>query len=168
MQKNKRKMMVALYIIIGIAVGAVLVYLVMDKRMDAVSIASGKKDIELSMRGEQLNIASSRVNHLEAENRELHAKAERQGRELELVRQQMDEELKRNEERFKNMAQQLMESSAQKLKAQNTEAMTGITQPLREAIDKMQKAISENQKESAAHSASFREQIQQMMQQTQQ
>ena len=161
-------MMIVIYIIIGIAVGAVVAYLVMDKRMDAVNIASGKKDIELSMKGEQLNIATSRVNHLEAENRELHAKAESQGRELELVRQQMDEELKRNEEQFKNMAQQLMESSAQKLKAQNTEAMTGITQPLREAIDKMQKAISENQKESAAHSASFREQIQQMMQQTQQ
>ena len=161
-------MMIVLYIIIGIAVGAVVAYLVMDKRMDAVNIASGKKDIELSMKGEQLNIATSRVNHLEAENRELHAKAESQGRELELVRQQMDEELKRNEDRFKNMAQQLMESSAQKLKAQNAEAMTGITQPLREAIDKMQKAISENQKESAAHSASFREQIQQMMQQTQQ
>ena len=160
--------MIVIYIIIGIAVGAVVAYLVMDKRMDAVNIASGKKDIELSMRGEQLNIATSRVNHLEAENRELHAKTESQGRELELVRQQMDEELKRNEDRFKNMAQQLMESSAQKLKAQNAEAMTGITQPLREAIDKMQKAISENQKESAAHSASFREQIQQMMQQTQQ
>ena len=161
-------MMIVIYIIIGIALGAVVAYLVMDKRMDAVNIASGKKDIELSMRGEQLNIATSRVNHLEAENRELHAKTESQGRELELVRQQMDEELKRNEDRFKNMAQQLMESSAQKLKAQNAEAMTGITQPLREAIDKMQKAISENQKESAAHSASFREQIQQMMQQTQQ
>ena len=161
-------MMIVLYIVIGIAAGALAAYLVMDKRMDAVNIASGKKDIELSMKGEQLNIATSRVNHLEAENRELHAKAESQGRELELVRQQMDEELKRNEERFKNMAQQLMESSAQKRKAQNTEAMTGITQPLKDAIDKMQKAISENQKESAAHSASFREQIQQMMQQTQQ
>jgi len=160
--------MIVIYIVIGIALGAVVAYLVMDKRMDAVNIASGKKDIELSMRGEQLNIATSRVNHLEAENRELHAKTESQGRELELVRQQMDEELKRNEDRFKNMAQQLMESSAQKLKAQNAETMTGITQPLREAIDKMQKAISENQKESAAHSASFREQIQQMMQQTQQ
>ena len=123
--------MIVLYITIGVAVGAVVTYLMMDKRMDAVNIASGKKDIELSMKGEQLNIAT-------------------------------------NEERFKNMAQQLMESSAQKLKAQNTEAMTGITQPLKDAIDKMQKAISENQKESAAHSASFREQIQQMMQQTQQ
>ena len=172
-------MMIALYIIIGIAVGAVVLYVVMDKRLDAVNVASGKKDIELSMKSEQLNAATSRVNHLESENRDLHAKAESQGRELELVRQQMGDELKRRDEQFQeqlrtareqlqNMAQQLMEASATKLKEQNTEAMTGITQPLKEAITNMQKAINENQKESAAHSASFREQMLQMMQQTQQ
>ena len=67
-----------------------------------------------------------------------------------------------------NLSQQLMEASASKLKESNTETMTGITQPLKDAIANMQKAISENQKESAAHSASFREQMLQMMQQTQQ
>lgn len=173
--KILKVMMIALYIIIGIAVGAVVLYVVMDKRLDALNVASGKKDIELAMRNEQLNAATSRVNHLESENQRLAdkaealgARAESQSRELELVRQQMDEELKRHEERFKNMAQQLMEASATKLKEQNTEAMTGITQPLKEAIANMQKAINDNQKESAAHSASFREQMLQMMQQTQQ
>ena len=172
-------MMIALYIIIGIAVGAVVLYVVMDKRLDAVNVASGKKDIELSMKSEQLNAATSRVSHLESENKDLHAKSESQGRELELVRQQMGDELKRRDEQFQeqlrtareqlqNMAQQLMEASATKLKEQNTEAMTGITQPLKEAIANMQKAINDNQKESAAHSASFREQMLQMMQQTQQ
>ena len=172
-------MMIALYIIIGIAVGAIVLYVVMDKRLDALNVASGKKDIELSMKSEQLNAATSRVNHLESENRDLHAKSESQGRELELVRQQMGDELKRRDEQFQeqlrtareqlqNMAQQLMEASATKLKEQNTEAMTGITQPLKEAIANMQKAINDNQKESAAHSASFREQMLQMMQQTQQ
>ena len=160
--------MIVLYILIGIAIGAVVLYVVMDKRLDAVNVASGKKDIELSMRSELLNAANSRVQHLEAENKSLNAKAESQGRELELVRQQMGEELKRHEERFKNMAQQLLDASASKLKEQNTEAMTGITQPLKDAITNMQKAIHENQKESAAHSASFREQMIQMMQQTQQ
>ena len=47
--------MIALYIIIGMAIGAVAVYLVMDKRLDAVNIASGKKDIELAMRQELLS-----------------------------------------------------------------------------------------------------------------
>ena len=183
-------MMIAVYIIIGIAIGAVVLYLLMDRKMDTLRIEGGKKDIELSMKGEQLNAATSRVNHLEAENKSLHAKAESQGRELELVRQQMDEELQRRDRQFKeqmqaskdqfqeqlktareqfsNLSQQLMESSASKLKEQNTETMAGITQPLKDALTNMQKAIADTQKENAAHSASFREQIQQMLQQAQQ
>ena len=168
-------MMIALYIIIGVAVGAAVLYFLMDRRMDVLRIEGGKKDIELSMKSEQLSAATSRVNHLEAENRQLHARAESQGRELELVRQQIDEireekqeEQQKRDAQFMNMAQQVLERSAAKLKDSNTETMTGITQPLKEAISNMQKAISENQKESAAHSASFREQMLQMMQQTQQ
>lgn len=179
-------MMIVLYIVIGVAVGAVAIYLWMDKRMDALNITVGKKDIELAMKGEQLAAIGSRAQHLEAENQRLAekaetlgAKSESQARELELVRQQMaeaeqrhdrqmTEELQRREAQFKNLAQQLMEASATKLKEQNTEVMTGITQPLKDAITNMQKAISETQKESAAHSASFREQMLLMMQQTQQ
>ena len=165
--KNVSKMMVALYIIIGVAVGAVVLYLLMDRKMDVLRIEGGKKDIELSMKGEQLSAATSRVTHLEAENKSLHAKAESQSRELEMVRQQMGEELKRHEERFKNMAQQLMETSASKLKESNAESMTGITQPLKDAISDMRKAISDNLKDSAERSASFREQIEAMVRQTQ-
>ena len=167
--------MIALYIIIGIAVGAVVLYLLMDRKMDTLRIEGGKKDIELAMKGEQLQDATSRVRHLEAENKDLHARAEAQGRELQLVRQQIEEvrgekqeEQQKRDAQFMTMAQQVLERSASKLKESNTETMTGITQPLKDAIANMQKAISENQKESAAHSASFREQMILMMQQTQQ
>ena len=167
--------MIALYVIIGIAVGAVVLYLLMDRKMDTLRIEGGTKDIELAMKGEQLQDATSRVRHLEAENKDLHARAEAQGRELQLVRQQIEEvrgekqeEQQKRDAQFMNMAQQVLERSASKLKESNTETMTGITQPLKDAIANMQKAISENQKESAAHSASFREQMIQMMQQTQQ
>ena len=160
--------MIVVYIIIGMAVGAVALYLLMDRKMDTLRIEGGKTDMELKMKSEQLAESTSRVRHLEAENRDLHAKAESQNRELQLLHQQMTQEAQRNEERFKNMAQQLLEQSATKLKEQNTETMTGITQPLKDAIANMQKAINENQKESAAHSASFREQMLMMMQQTQQ
>jgi DNA recombination protein RmuC len=161
-------MMIAVYIIIGIVVGAVVLYLLMDRKMDVLRIEGGKKDIELSMRTEQLSSATSRVTHLETENKTLHAKTETQSRELELMREQMASEARHREEQFKNMAQQLMESSASKLKESNKETMTVITQPLKEAMESMQKAINESQKDGAARSASFREQIQQMLQQTQQ
>ena len=175
LQQNHQIIMIVLYIIIGVAIGAVALYLLMDRKMDVLRIEGGKKDIELSMKGEQLSDATSRVRHLEAENKELHAKAEAQGRELEMVRQQMEEvrgekqeEQQKRDAQFMTMAQQVLERSASKLKESNTETMTGITQPLKDAIANMQKAINENQKESAAHSASFREQMIQMMQQTQQ
>ena len=183
-------MMIALYIIIGIAIGAIALYLYMDRKMDVLRVEGGKKDIELSMRSELLNAANSRVQHLDAENKSLNAKTESQGRELELVRQQMSTELQRRDEEFKNqlqtskeqfqeqlhtareqfsnMAQQIMEASATKLKESNTEAMTGITKPLKDAVEKMQKAIHENQEKSAGYSASFAEQIRLMMEQTQQ
>ena len=168
-------MMIALYIIIGIVIGAVALYLLMDRKMDTLRIEGGKKDIELAMKGEQLNAATSRVNHLEAENKDLHARAESQGREIELMHQQMEavkseklEEQQKRDAQFMTMAQQVLERSASKLKESNTEAMTGITQPLKDAMESMQKAINESQKDGAARSASFREQIQQMLQQTQQ
>ena len=183
-------MMIALYIITGVAIGAVALYLFMDRKMDVLRVEGGKKDIELSMRSELLNAANSRVQHLDAENKSLNAKTESQGRELELVRQQMSTELQRRDEEFRNqlqtskeqfqeqlrtareqfsnMAQQLMETSASKLKESNTEAMTGITQPLKDAVEKMQMAIYENQEKSAGYSASFAEQIRLMMEQTQQ
>lgn len=164
-----------LYIILGIAIGAVVLYVVMDKRMDALHIASGKKDIELAARQEMLNAANSRVQHLEADTKAkndelmtLHAEVKAQARELEMVRQQREENEKLLKEQFANVAQSILEGSASKLKEQNAESLTGITQPLKEAIARMQQAISDTQKESAAHSASFREQMLLMMQQTQQ
>ena len=164
-----------LYIILGIAIGAVVLYVVMDKRMDALHIASGKKDIELAARQEMLNAANSRVQHLEADTKAkndelmtLHAEVKAQARELEMISQQREENEKLLKEQFANVAQSILEGSASKLKEQNAESLTGITQPLKEAIARMQQAISDTQKESAAHSASFREQMLLMMQQTQQ
>ena len=63
-------MMIVLYILIGVVVGAVVLYLLMDRKMDALRIEGGKKDIELAMRNEQLSAATSRVGHLESENKE--------------------------------------------------------------------------------------------------
>ena len=160
--------MVFLYILLGIAVGAVLLYLLMDRKMDTLRIEGGKKDIELSMHTELLNAANSRVQHLEAENKTLNAKTESQSKELELVREQMANEARQRDVQFKNMAQQLMEATASKLKEQNAETMTGIAQPLKEAISDVRKALDESKKESAGYSASFREQMLLMMQQTQQ
>ena len=57
--------MIVLYIIIGIAVGAVALYLLMDRKMDHLRIEGGKTGMELKLKNEQLAETTSRVRHLE-------------------------------------------------------------------------------------------------------
>ena len=71
-------------------------YLLMDRKMDHLRIEGGKTGMELKLKNEQLAESTSRVRHLEGENRELHARAEAQMRELQLLHPQMAEESQRH------------------------------------------------------------------------
>ena len=77
--------------------------------------------------------------------------------------EQFAEQLRTAREQLANAATVIMEQNARKLKEQNSENIGHITQPLKDAISDMRKAISDNMKDSAQHSASFREQIRLMM-----
>lgn len=173
--------MIALYIIISIIIGAAAAWLVAsrktaEKARQAIqqSIELEKKATELSLRNEQLSTTTERMTALEQENKTLAARAEAQAREIEILRKQsMEESRMRNEqfaeqlrtakEQITNVANRIMEQNARKLKEQNTENIGNITQPLKDAISDMRKAITENIKDSAQHSASFREQIRMMI-----
>ena len=61
------------------------------------------------------------------------------------------------------MAQQLMDAQAQRLKEENREQMGTITQPLKDAITEMRKAISDNTKDHTEQTASLKEQLRLMM-----
>ena len=127
--------MIALYIIIGVAIGATVLYVLMDRKMDVLRIEGAKKDVQLE--------------HLQQQVED--AKGER------------IEEQEKRDAQFMNMAQQILERSALKLKESNTESMAGVTQPLKDAISEMRKAINDNTKDHTAQSASLREQLRMMM-----
>ncbi|MBQ9186681.1 MAG: DNA recombination protein RmuC [Prevotella sp.] len=127
--------MIALYIIIGVAVGAAVLYLVMNRRVGSLRIELARKDTEMQM-----------------------------------LSQQRQEEMRRSEERFAQqlattqeqlrvMSMKLMDDQARRLKEENRESMGTITQPLRDAISEMRRAINENTKDHTAQSASLREQL---------
>ena len=127
--------MIAVYIIIGIGIGAAVLYVLMDRRMDVLRIASAQKDVELKFMHQQ----------------------------LESVQGEQQEEQQKRDAQFMNMAQEILERSASKLKESNTETMTGITQPLKDAISEMRKAITDNTKDHTAQTASLKEQLRLMM-----
>ena len=113
-------MMIVLYIIIGIAVGAVILYVVMDKRLDALRVALAKKETEVEL-------------------------------------------MKTTKEQLHDMGMLMADVQAKRLKEENKENMGTITQPLKDAISEMRKAINENTKDHTEQSASLKEQLRMMM-----
>ena len=113
-------MMIALYIIIGIAIGATVAYLLLNPKVGQLSVELARKETEVQM-------------------------------------------LKTTREQLRDMGQLLADAQAKKLKEENRESMGTITQPLKDAISEMCKAINDNTKDHTEQSASLREQLRLMM-----
>jgi DNA recombination protein RmuC len=164
--------MIALYIVIGIVVGAVVLYLVMNQKVGRLHVELAKKETEMQMlsqqRTEELRQSEERFSEQMRSQREmaadqLRAQREQSTEQLKAAREQFDEQLKTTKEQLRVMAQQLMDAQAQRLKEENKENMGTITQPLKDAISEMRKAINENTKDHTEQSASLKEQLRMMM-----
>lgn len=180
--------MTTTYLLIGIAVVAVvaLVCALIKANKEAeeknrLRIDNEKKATELSLLSKQMEKQAEELSNVESElkasvaaNRNLSAKAEAQQREIEILHKQGEaetrlrseqfaEQLRTTKEQITNVARIVMEQNSDKLKEQNAENIGHITQPLQDAISDIRKAIGESRKDSAEHSASFREQIRMMM-----
>lgn len=74
--------------------------------------------------------------------------------------------LQQLEERFKNLAAEILSGNSAKLKDTNREQMEGILKPLREQLDKLGNAVHASNKETAGAKASLEEQLKQLMAKT--
>ena len=153
--------MTVLYIIIGVIVGAVVIFLLMNRKVTALNMELVRKDTEMNMLTQQHNEEAKQRE--QQRNDELKQRERQFDEQTKLREQQFNEQLKTTKEQLHVMAQQLMDAQAKRLKEENTESMGYITQPLKDAISEMRKAISENTKDHTAQSASLREQLRMMM-----
>jgi DNA recombination protein RmuC len=148
--RNFAPMVTVLYIIIGVVIGAVIVYVLMNTKVSALHVELARKDTEMTM-----------LEHQHSEKARL--LQQQRNEEVKLREQQFNEQLKTTKEQLHVLAQQLMDAQAKRLKEENTESMGHITQPLKDAISEMRKAISDNIKDHTEQSASLREQLRLMM-----
>ena len=173
--------MYIIYILAGTIIGAAAAAWAMGRRLAARSsdiarlqVENGQQATELRLTAQQLAEATARLAQAEADARATGARAEAQAREIELLRRQADEAAKARERQFEeqlrtareqmtNVARELLEQNAGRLKEENAESMGHVTQPLREAISEMRRAIGESMKDSERNSASLREQIKMMV-----
>jgi len=153
--------MIALYIIIGVAIGAVVAYMVLSPKVGRLHVELARKETEMQMLSQQRTEEQRKSE--ERFNEERRKSEERFAEETKLREKQFEQQLQTTREQLQNMAQQLMDAQAKKLKEENKESMGSITQPLKDAISEMRKAINDNTKDHTAQSASLREQLRLMM-----
>ena len=153
--------MIALYIIIGVAIGAIVAYMVLFPKMGQLRVELARKETEMQMLSQQRSEEQRQAE--ERFNEERRKSEERFSEETKLREKQFEQQLQTTREQLQNMAQQLMDAQAKKLKEENKESMGVITQPLKDAISEMRKAINDNTKDHTEQSASLKEQLRLMM-----
>ncbi len=152
------------YLVIGLIIGFAVTYFLLNRRLTEAKVQIGRLDALLQSEKEQHD------EDLEAQQEEQEARERLMNEQLEarerLQREQFEEQLQTVREQFKNLASQVLDQSATRLKAQNAEAMDTITQPLRDNLERLGKAIQATNQETARSTASLTEQLRQMAQQT--
>ena len=165
-------MMIVLYILIGIAVGALVLYFMMSPKVARMTVELARKETEMNLLGQQRKVEQQQAEERFSEQLrlqreqsadQLRVQREQSVEQLRAQREQFDEQLKTTKEQLHVMAQQLMDAQAQRLKEENREQMGTITQPLKDAITEMRKAISDNTKDHTEQTASLKEQLRLMM-----
>lgn len=166
--------MVILYLLSGAALGIVLSYMFLSKKQTQLVMDLKQKTTEGQVKTIELQKAAEKLTVLSAENRDLWAKNHAKDTEIRLLHEQSAKEAQLHNERFAaqmnaaqermtNLAQQLLERNAEKLKNENTDSIAQVTEPLKNAIGEMRRELTQNRETSAANSASFKEQLRQML-----
>ena len=163
--------------------GALALYFVMSPKVARMTVELARKETEMNLLGQQRKVEQQQAeerfseqlrlqreqsaDQLRAQREQsadqLRAQREQSVEQLRAQREQFDEQLKTTKEQLHVMAQQLMDAQAQRLKEENREQMGTITQPLKDAITEMRKAISDNTKDHTEQTASLKEQLRLMM-----
>lgn len=163
-------MEIVLYILIGLAVGALVTFLLMNMRRKSAEIVLMKAHQEqLTDLRLQLTTSETRLESLRQQSeKEAEAQLTRFDEQLQTSREQFQEQLRTVQEQFQNLATKVLDQTTDKLKTQNTEAMQTLTAPLRQNLEQLQQAIRNTNSETAKQTASLSEQLRAMAEQTSQ
>ena len=161
-------MEIVLYILIGLAVGALVTFLLMNMRRKSAEIVLMKAHQEqLTDLRLQLTTSETRLESLRQQSeKEAEAQRTRFDEQLQTSREQFQEQLRTVQEQFQNLATKVLDQTTDKLKTQNTEAMQTLTAPLRQNLEQLQQAIRNTNSETAKQTASLSEQLRAMAEQT--
>lgn len=172
------------YILIGVLVGGIVVYLIVlnqkkgvegrlalsDQQLQQTVERSAELQQRLADSEQRLSELSELNTNLKAElsslSTSLQNEKEKNSSEAALRQQQFQQQLQTVQEKFTNLAAEVLEKTQEKLKNGNQESMATLTAPLHENIGKLQEAIDKTNRQTAQSTASLAEQLKQMADRT--
>lgn len=177
--------MIVVYILLGLLAGCMLTFLILTPKRKSVesqlTLLENKLEWELNRAKEisdelqnaklALQENATQISNLQVEKEKMETRLITETRhrqeEEEMRTQQFEQQIKTVQEQFVNLANKVLESTSQKLKAENNEAMEHITTPLKQNLEQLQQAIRHSDSETAKNTASLTQQLKLMLQQTQ-
>ena len=174
-------MMEVIYLLAGAVLGALAMWFVGRGKSNELSEA------RQTLKETGQTLTDTRV-ALERSETQLKAEQERAEREMRMLREQHEaertatkeqfeeqkqaqreqfaEQLKTVQEQFQNLATKVLQQTSDRLKAQNTEQVQTLTNPLKLHLEQLQQAIHNTNAETAKQTASLSEQLKTMAEQT--
>ena len=156
--------MIVVYIIVGILVGGLASYIFFNGKLNESKLAVGtlhtQLEAERAQHQKEIESLKDRFEH------ETELRNQQSSNEQQLRQKQFDQQLETIQEQFQNLASKILDQTTQKLKSENVESMSHITQPLKQNIELLQQAIDKTNHETAKSTASLSEQLKSMAEQT--
>ena len=153
-------MEILLYIIIGVVIGAVGVYLYMQHIVAGMRVALEVKQREFDLLKEKAD--DDLQQQKEQAARELRLREEQTNKEAQLRAEQFQEQLRVVREQFQNLANRVLTETSDRLQVSNRESMAAITKPINDNFEQLQQALRENEREQAKTAASLTERLRQV------
>ena len=167
-------MEILFYILIGIIVGGIAVWLLRNSRIRQLTVEKDTLNAQLS----SLNTQFSALNAERAVlQKEVEMIKEQHGDESRLRQEQFAEQLKLAKEQFTSLASAMLNQTTERLnKAHsehveslnkaNTDSMQQLTKPIKDDFDRLEQMIKDSNEKRTAASASLSERLRQMSEQT--
>ena len=156
--------MIVVYILVGILVGGLASYIFLNGKLNESKLAIGtlhtQLEAERAQHQKEIESLKDRFEH------ETELRNQQSSNEQQLRQKQFDQQLETIQEQFQNLASKILDQTTQKLKSENVESMSHITQPLKQNIEQLQQAIDKTNHETAKSTASLSEQLKSMAEQT--
>jgi putative rmuC domain protein len=156
--------MIVVYILVGILIGGLASYIFFNGKLNESKLAVGtlhtQLEAERAQHQKEIESLKDRFEH------ETELRNQQSSNEQQLRQKQFDQQLETIQEQFQNLASKILDQTTQKLKSENVESMSHITQPLKQDIELLQQAIDKTNHETARSTASLSEQLKSMAEQT--